>query len=98
MHKRGSGTTERWAVGVAAVTAGVAAAPARPAAAETKAERLTRLNDILATLKSDGESKAEILSLDSVQNNLGCNQHPNVAGQQAMGNALATRLRAVMGW
>jgi lysophospholipase L1-like esterase len=60
--------------------------------------RLTRLNDILATLKSDGESKVEILSLESVQNNLGCNQHPNVAGQQAMGNALATRLRSVMGW
>ena len=60
--------------------------------------RLTRLNDILATLKSDGESKVEVLSLNSVQNNLGCNQHPNVAGQQGMGNALATRLRAVMGW
>jgi lysophospholipase L1-like esterase len=60
--------------------------------------RLTRLNDILATLKNGGESKVEVLSLNSVQNNLGCNQHPNVAGQQAMGTAVAARLRAVMGW
>ncbi len=60
--------------------------------------RLTRLNDIAATLKTGGESKAEVLSLDAVQNNLGCNQHPNVAGQQAMGNTLATRMRTVMGW
>jgi lysophospholipase L1-like esterase len=60
--------------------------------------RLTRINDVLATLRNGGESKVEVLSLSSVQNNLGCNQHPNVAGQQAMGTALAARLRAVMGW
>ncbi len=60
--------------------------------------RLTRLNDVLATLKASGESKADILSLNSVQNNLGCNQHPNVAGQQAMGTTLAAKLRTVMGW
>ena len=60
--------------------------------------RLTRLNDILASLKSDGETKAEVLSLNSVQNNLGCNQHPNVAGQQAMGTTLAARLRTLFGW
>jgi len=39
-----------------------------------------------------------VLSLNAVQSNLGCNQHPNVAGQQAMGNALAARIRVVMGW
>lgn len=44
------------------------------------------------------EGNVEILSLGSVQNNLGCNQHPDVAGQQAMGMALATRLRALFGW
>jgi lysophospholipase L1-like esterase len=60
--------------------------------------RLTRLNDVLGTLKSDGESKVEVLSLNAVQNNLGCNQHPNVAGQQGMGNVLAARVRVVMGW
>jgi len=60
--------------------------------------RLTRLNDVLTTLKSGGESKAEVLSLNAVQNNLGCNQHPNIAGQQGMGNVLAARMRVVMGW
>jgi lysophospholipase L1-like esterase len=61
-------------------------------------DRLTRLNNILASLKASGESKAVVLSLNSVQNNLGCNQHPNVAGQQGMGTMLAARLRTVLGW
>jgi lysophospholipase L1-like esterase len=60
--------------------------------------RLTRLNNVLASLKASGETRAEVLSLDSVQNNLGCNQHPNVAGQQAMGTTLAARLQTLMGW
>jgi lysophospholipase L1-like esterase len=60
--------------------------------------RLTRINNVVATLKSGGESKVEMLSLSSVQNNLGCNQHPNVAAQAAMGGVLATRLRSLMGW
>ncbi len=60
--------------------------------------RLTRLNNILSTLKNGGESKVEVLSLNSVQNNLGCNQHPNIQGQQAMGSTLTARIRAVMGW
>jgi lysophospholipase L1-like esterase len=50
--------------------------------------RLTRLNNILTTLKSGGESKVEVLSLNAVQNP-GCNQHPNASGQQAMGTTLA---------
>lgn len=60
--------------------------------------RLTRINNVVAQLKSGGESKIEMLSLSAVQNNLGCNQHPNVAAQAAMGNVLATRLKSVMGW
>lgn len=60
--------------------------------------RLTRINDVLASLKTSGESRAEVLSLDSVQNNLGCNQHPNVAGQQGMGTTLAARLQTLFGW
>ncbi|MGB8295060.1 MAG: GDSL-type esterase/lipase family protein [Polyangia bacterium] len=60
--------------------------------------RLTRINDVVATLKNSGESKVETLSVSSAQNNLGCNQHPNVAGQQAMGTVLATRLKSLMGW
>jgi lysophospholipase L1-like esterase len=60
--------------------------------------RLTRLKNVLTDLKNGGESMAEILSFGSVQNNLGCNQHPNVAGQQAMGTTLAARLHALFGW
>ncbi len=60
--------------------------------------RLTRLNNILTSLKASGESRAEVLSLASAQNNLGCNQHPNVAGQQAMGTTLAARLQTLLGW
>lgn len=60
--------------------------------------RLTRINNVVTTLKMGGESKVEALSLNAVQNNLGCNQHPNVAGQQGMGTTLAARLRVVMGW
>jgi len=47
--------------------------------------RLTRVNDVVAALKSGGETKVEVVSVSSAQNNLGCNQHPNVAGQAAMG-------------
>jgi lysophospholipase L1-like esterase len=60
--------------------------------------RLTRLNNILASLKASGETRAEVLSLNSAQNNLGCNQHPNVAGQQAMGTTLGARLQTLLGW
>ncbi len=60
--------------------------------------RLTRVNNVVSALKASGESKVEVLSLNSVQNNLGCNQHPNTAGQQAMGMSLAARLRALLGW
>jgi hypothetical protein len=60
--------------------------------------RATRINNVVAALKSGGESKVEMLSLSSVQNNLGCHQHPNVAAQAAMGGVLATRLRSLMGW
>jgi lysophospholipase L1-like esterase len=60
--------------------------------------RLARINNVVTALKNGGESKVETLSLNSVQNNLGCNQHPNTAGQQAMGNALATRLKSLMSW
>ena len=61
-------------------------------------ERLTRINDVIATLKAGGEPNVEVLGVSSVQNNLGCNQHPNVAGQAAMGGVLATRLKSLMGW
>ena len=60
--------------------------------------RLTRINDVVAALKSGGESRVEALSVSSAQNNLGCNQHPNVAGQAAMGAVLTARLQSLLGW
>jgi len=60
--------------------------------------RLTRIEDVVAALKNGGESMVETLSVSSAQNNLGCNQHPNVAGQAAMGAVLAARLESLMGW
>jgi lysophospholipase L1-like esterase len=60
--------------------------------------RLTRINNVVSALKSGGESKVESLSVSSVQNNLGCGQHPNVAGQAGMGGVLANRLKTLMGW
>jgi lysophospholipase L1-like esterase len=61
-------------------------------------ERLTAVNSVVSALKSGGDSKVEMLSFNSVQNNLACNQHPNQAAQAAMGGVLATRLKALMGW
>lgn len=60
--------------------------------------RLTRINSVVSALKTGGESKIEMLSLNLVQNNLGCNGHPNAAEQAAMGAALATRLKSLLGW
>lgn len=60
--------------------------------------RLTRINSVVSKLKASGEAKIEALSVSSAQNNLGCNQHPNVAGQAAMGAVLAQRLQSLMGW
>jgi lysophospholipase L1-like esterase len=60
--------------------------------------RLTRINNVVAALKAGGESKVEMLSVSKAQNNLGCGQHPNVAGQAAMGAVLAARLKTLMGW
>jgi len=62
-------------------------------------ERLTAINQVVSTLKSAGEQKVESLSFSSVpSNNTACNQHPNTAAQQAMGNLLATRLKSSLGW
>ncbi len=61
-------------------------------------ERLVRINDVVAALKAGGEASVETLSVSAAQNNLGCNQHPNVAGQAAMGAVLAARLHTLMGW
>ncbi len=58
--------------------------------------RLTRINNVVTAMKGSGETRIEALSFSSVQNNLGCNQHPNVAAQAAMGSVLANRLKAIL--
>jgi hypothetical protein len=59
---------------------------------------LTRINDVVAALATAGETRVESLSVSAAQNNLGCNQHPNRAGQAAMGAVLTARLQSLMGW
>ena len=56
------------------------------------------VGNVVNTLKTGGETRIEQLNFNSVQNNLGCAQHPNAAAQAAMGNLLVTRLRAAMNW
>jgi lysophospholipase L1-like esterase len=56
------------------------------------------IGNVVNKLKSDGSSKVELLKLAAAQNNKGCAQHPDKTAQQAMGQLLATRLKAVMNW
>jgi lysophospholipase L1-like esterase len=56
------------------------------------------IGSVVNNLKSGGDSKVELLTFSSVQNNKGCAQHPDKAAQQAMGELLATRIKAIMNW
>lgn len=62
-------------------------------------DRLTAINSVVATLKTNGEEQVEVLSFSSVpNNNTACNQHPNTAAQAAMGALLAARLKSSLVW
>lgn len=56
------------------------------------------ISKVVDSLNNGGDAKVELLKLGSVQNNQGCAQHPDKAAQQAMGELLASRVRAVMNW
>ncbi|RYZ07638.1 MAG: hypothetical protein EOO73_11725 [Myxococcales bacterium] len=56
------------------------------------------IGDVASELKSGGETKVATLTFSSVQNNKGCAQHPDKSAQQAMGELLTTRIKAVMSW
>lgn len=56
------------------------------------------IGNVVNTLKNGGDSKVELLTFSSVQNNKGCAQHPDKAAQQAMGELLVTRIKAIMNW
>ena len=62
-------------------------------------ERATAIQSVISGLGSAGVSGVEMLSFSSVpNNNTACNQHPNIAAHQAMGELLAARLVTTMGW
>jgi lysophospholipase L1-like esterase len=56
------------------------------------------IGNVVNKRKSGGDTKVELLTFSSVQNNKGCAQHPDKAAQQAMGELLATRIKAIMNW
>ncbi len=62
-------------------------------------ERATAIDEVISASHGSGETKIEMLSFSSVpNNNTACNQHPNAAAHQAMGQLLAERLQSLMGW
>jgi lysophospholipase L1-like esterase len=56
------------------------------------------VNSVVSSLKNAGDSRVELLELNSVQNNKGCAQHPDAAAQKAMGDLLTTRIKAALNW
>jgi lysophospholipase L1-like esterase len=56
------------------------------------------IGNVVNALKGSGDSKVELFTFSSVQNNKGCAQHPDKAAQQAMGELLAARIKAIMNW
>jgi len=56
------------------------------------------VGQVVTAVKNGGDQNIEQLNFNSVQNNLGCAQHPNAAAHQAMGASLTTRIKAAMGW
>jgi lysophospholipase L1-like esterase len=58
----------------------------------------TPIGNVVNNLKSNGDSKVQLLTFSAVQNNKGCAQHPDKAAQQAMGELLAARIKVIMSW
>ena len=56
------------------------------------------VNQMVATLKAGGDMKHNVFDMRPYANIKQCGGHPDMAASQAMGNALATELRTVMGW
>lgn len=52
---------------------------------------------VVSTIKGGGDTKIEAFAMTG-QNGQGCDGHPNVASDQAMGQSLAAELQRVMGW
>ncbi len=56
------------------------------------------VSQMVATLKAGGDLKHSVFDMRPYANTKQCGGHPDMAAAQAMGNALATELRSVMGW
>ena len=56
------------------------------------------VNQMVATLKAGGDPKHSVFDMRPYANTKQCGGHPDMAAAQAMGSALATGLRSVMGW
>jgi lysophospholipase L1-like esterase len=52
---------------------------------------------VVTAIKGGGDMKIESFAITG-QNGQGCDGHPNIASDQAMGESLAGELRRVMGW
>jgi lysophospholipase L1-like esterase len=56
------------------------------------------INQIVSNVKAGGDAKIEAFDIRPYANSSGCSGHPNIAGSQAMGNALAAEIKRVLGW
>ncbi|MGC4093101.1 MAG: GDSL-type esterase/lipase family protein [Polyangiaceae bacterium] len=58
----------------------------------------TAINNVVTALKQAGETKVEAFDIRPSANSAGCAGHPDKAGGEKMGNALAARIRTLMSW
>jgi hypothetical protein len=56
------------------------------------------INSVVTKVKSDGDMNVEAFDIHSYANGNACASHPDKAGQAAMGAALASHLKSVLGW
>lgn len=58
----------------------------------------TAINGVVNARKTGGDTAIEAFDLGASSNGNACASHPDTNGQRAMGDALAARIRTVMGW
>jgi hypothetical protein len=56
------------------------------------------VNQVVSTVKTNGDMNIESFDIRSFANGNGCQGHPDVAGSQAMGTALAAEIKRVLNW
>ncbi len=58
----------------------------------------TSIQTAVNTIETGGDSKIEVFDMQPFTNGNSCANHPDLAGQQAMGEGLAARIKALMCW